>query len=49
MCNCAVIDASLDEREKSHMEEEGESSKSVKPSVHAQRDKAAAAAAATSR
>ncbi|XP_010737285.2 WD repeat-containing protein 70 isoform X1 [Larimichthys crocea] len=39
----------LDEREKSHMEEEGESSKSVKPSVHAQRDKAAAAAAATSR
>ncbi|TKS84471.1 WD repeat-containing protein 70 [Collichthys lucidus] len=31
----------LDEREKSHIEEEGESSKSVKPSV--QRDKAAAA------
>lgn len=42
--NCTVIVAFPEERQKdSQMEEEGESSKSVKSSVHTQRDKAAAA------
>ena len=40
-----VIFASSEERQKvEEMEDKGESSKSVKPSVHTQRDKPAAAA-----